>query len=264
MSLLNLKLDVESPLSHVPEEAYHNLCFAKIESVTVEFYEVKQFDDNGAPSASEYAGLTVPRLNIKTKREIMPFSVDTNQRSDTFSFGTINIKDTRTGQLRPKKDVTERVEQEFMHMIHIHNVIRKHTNQEPLDVSILSKYDPFAIVEDRVVQLGEIFEYIAKMFNTVLDDTKKEQYKDIVLCWALIPGGGQSRSKYVLPKYVGKGFVEVFKNQKFKPAISIPPNVIMRLGKLEETDVSQKGNTALNESSVAALNNLGLNFGPNQ
>lgn len=262
MSLLNLKLDVEAPLSHVPEESYHNLCFAKIESVSVETYEVKQFDENNAPSASEYAGLMVPRLNIKTKREVMPFSTDTNQRSDTFSFGTVNIKDTRNGQLRPQKDVTDKVEQDFMHMIHIHNVVRKHTGQEPLDVAILSRFDPFAIAEDRVEQLKEIFEYIAKMFNTVLDATKEEQYKNIVFCWALVPGGGVNRAKYVLPKYVGKGFMEVFKNQQFKPAICIPPNVIMKLGKLEETANTGKGNTALNDSSVAALNNLGLNFGP--
>ena len=257
---LNLKLEVESALTHIPEEAYHNLVIAQIESVTVQEFEVKMLDDNGNPSASEYAGLTVPRLVIKTKRQIMPFSTDKNERSDSFSWGVQTTKDWKTGTLKPQKDVLDRTTYDFMSIIHIHNVLRKHNNTKELDLKVLNEYNPFAVKEDRVAKLKEIYTYIASMFNEKLETTGTEQYKDLVLCWVLIPGGGVNRSKYTIPPYVGSGFVEVFKSQQFKPAISIPTNVVMKLGKLEPKTAPI--NNAIPNASLDALQNLSsLNFG---
>ena len=94
----------------------------------------------------------------------------------------------------------------------------------------LNAFDPFAPIAERIKVLTEVYEYLAEKFNEVSPTTNEVQYKDVPFCWVLIPGG-QFRTQYVLPRYVGKGFVEVFKGLNHKPAIQVPVNVDMTLGK---------------------------------
>lgn len=244
LNLLNLQLDVEKKLNHIPEEAYHMLTLAKITKVEMKTFEVGITDDNGNPSINEFSGLTVPRLSIDTERLVKPWSLDKHHREDTFSWGVHYIKNSTTDTMIPQKDVLQRVSNEFMQILHIHGVLRRHFNIEgqppvvkEIDLKLLNSYNPFCDAKTRVEQLTAIFTHIVEVFNCLVND--KPMFTNIELAWALIPGG-MKRSKYVLPQYVGKGFVEIFKNNTTRPAISISPNVIMKLGELKQTTTNAK------------------------
>ena len=254
--MLNLSLDNEKKLNHLPEELYHNLVLAKITSVHVEEYEIAVIDDNGNPNTSEYAGLKMPRLIIETERIIKPWSIDKNPREQKFSWGVVSIKNNTTGIMLEQKDVIKRVSEQFIQIIHIHSVLRRHYNKATelvpaLDIDAINAFDPFTDAKTRCANMLTIFTDIANKFNVSLNE--KPMFQDIELCWVLIPGGSE-RSMYVIPQYLGKGFVEIFHNEKHNPAISIPPNVIMKLGKLEQKQAKPKANLTDAFSAFDQLN----------
>ena len=256
-NILNLTETVEKEAKHIPEESYHNLVFATIESVGVELYEIKLIDDNGNPSTSEYAGLTVPRLTIKTKRTIMPFSIDKNHRAGTFSWGVHYTKNNKENIALPQKDVIKKVQDEFKQILHICGVIKRHFENYPeLDMKLINSYNPFAPAAERVAKLTEIYNYFASHLSTINPLTSVPYTKDLTLIWVLIPGGNK-RTQWVLPQYVGEGFVEVFKNKETHPIISVPANVVMKLGELtpKATSSATPKSEAANFDAFANLNN---------
>lgn len=229
MSILNLKLEVESKLNLIPEPIYHNLVLARIDKVDVQMYDVADTDENGNPNVGEYAGTKIPRLRFTLKSIILDKSTDKHDRENIESFGVFTTI-SKEGVPFENKIVLQRVTEDFSKIIHIHNVLRKHTNTAPIEIEKLNVFDPFAPIAERIKVLTEVYEYLAEKFNEVSPTTNEVQYKDVPFCWVLIPGG-QFRTQYVLPRYVGKGFVEVFKGLNHKPAIQVPVNVDMTLGK---------------------------------
>ena len=100
--------------------------------------------------------------------------------------------------------------------------------------------------------MTKIYTDICAKFNFALSE--KPIFQDIELAWVLIPGGSE-RSMYVIPQYLGKGFVEIFYNEKHMPAIAVPPNVIMKLGKLEKAQAKPKADLTNAFSAFADLHN---------
>lgn len=230
--MLKLQLDLENKPKLIPEPLYHNLVLAYFTNVQVEEYDVDLQDELGNPNTNEYAGQKVPRLIFTMNNIILNESSDKNERETKESFG-VPTTITKEGTPVDNFTVLKRVTDDFSKIIHIHNVFRRNANTAPIDVEVLNKFNPFATVEDRVKQLKEIFDYVVTCFNTINPTTNLKIYEKVPVCMVFIPGG-INRTQYVFPKYVGTGFVEIFKGLKHKPFISVPVNVDMTLGSKEK------------------------------
>ena len=235
--MLKLQLEIENKPRLVPEPLYHNLVLAYFTNVQVEEYEVATIDEMGNPNTNEYAGQKVSRLIFTMNSLILNNSTDKNERETKESFG-VPTTVTKEGTPVDNFTVLKRVTDDFGKIIHIHNVFRRHANSAPLNVEKLNMFNPFASIAERVAQLKEIFDYILSCFNEINPTTNLKIYEKVPVCMALIPGG-INRTQYVYPKYVGTGFVEIFKSLTHKPLIQVPVNVDMTLG---SKDKDTKGN----------------------
>lgn len=230
--------EVTNKLKFKPVPELNNLSLATVESVEVVMTEVPKVNDKGQESTWEYAGHTLPSLNIKFKQYHGKDATDKADRFFTFRESIIGaIK--KTGDAIADNVLTALYEAMWDRIKHIHDTFAGTPNYKGFGE--LPEINERGKVEDRVKQFTVFFNAIARAFNEgkggkpiyVIEDKP-------VICWLKLLAE-YSEGKYLTnPTFVGEGFIEKFVNG-VPPTIEVKPNetiVLRSKGKAVSGDTS--------------------------
>lgn len=218
---------VESRLGFKPNpDIFNGLCLGHISNITLEEVEISATLENGTPSSWDMAGKKSVNLNVEFKQLVTP--KDNNPRFITLKESIISTKKSNGEPIEPKV-WNNLVTEQFRRLQHIVNVFDKE------GISPISKAIPEELypdyndsVEVRIAKATKLFKHFLK---AIQGDEKAPRYADKLL-WIKVVAKVPEGTYYVIPAFVGKGYLEIFKNN-VAPALELSPSESVVLTKKE-------------------------------
>ena len=210
-----LDTNVESRLGFKPEATIDNgICLGKIISVELKEHDVPKLDDQGVPSAWEFAGLKTTSIEI-TYKQINKVSTDMSERFIT-QRETIVSAGKKDGSAVTVDNWTNMILNQFERLQHIANVLDKGMIK-PLSKKIGAvdlKYDDSA--EIRISKMKKLYEHFYTQITGLPVKVAEGAEAGVprftnVPLWIKVIAESTKGTYYVIPNYVGKGFLEVVK-----------------------------------------------------
>lgn len=213
---------VENTLKFKPRPELNNLCIGKLVKVEILDSEVALYNEAGVESTWEYAGHTIPRLELTFEQN--PTTVDPAKRvyKDTCNvIGSLK----NDGTPIELKTVTSLYESMYARLKHICNAYKHKANysEAVADVNKLA-IDVSAPVEDRIVMFRSFLQY----FVDLLAGKDGKGIYTGTDCWMKLVADYSSGKFLAFPTFVGEGFIEPV-IAKRNPAIEIKPGESVEL-----------------------------------
>lgn len=257
MAKFDVNKTVESLKPFAPEEKYGHMSIAKINSVKVVMTEAKTEDDKGIASTYEYAGCKVPNLVFEFQQVFT--EADAPERFH-FHYEKPVVTLKNDGTLVTDENINILLTQMFDRILHIYKTFSKSPNYKPFVEKEIPEILETAAIDVRLESYTKFFEYIAKCFNEgkaiegkdgkveylpVYKDDKKKS----VLVWLKLIANYPDNKRLVLPNFIGKGFIEVFKASYPKPSIMFEGKETYILKTIN--DSASKGSSAKGGATAA-------------
>ena len=253
---------VEQRLSFKPNpDLYNGLCLATITKVEVEEVDIPATKDDGTPSSWDMAGHKSYQLSVEFKQA----GVD-KDRFITLKESIVGANTKEGAALEPKV-WNNLVTEQFKRLQHIVNVLdgdNLGTKSKAVAESLYPDYSDS--VEARIAKAKKLFTHFAEM---IVGKGEKPRY-DGVTFWIKIVTKVPEQTYYVIPTYVGTGYLEVFHNN-VAPSLELTPSDSIVLKKKDEKkteakpDMNHKDVDAKPEAAASAadpeelLRRLGVN-----
>ena len=205
-----------------PRPELGNLCTGKLIKVEIVEHLIPKFSEEGIENTWEYAGFTVPSLELTFKQTAT--TADPRERLYKQEYKVITSVD-KSGVDVDLKVVTNLYTSMFAHVKHICNAYKGLANYSEAVANINAiVIDPTASVEARIVNFKGFLEYFAAL---LAGKDGKGVYQTIEL-WLKLVADYRTAKFLAFPTFVGEGFVERI-IAKQNPAIEIKPNESIEL-----------------------------------
>jgi len=213
---------VENTLKFKPRPELGNLCTGKLIKVEIVEHLIPKFSEEGIESTWEYAGFTVPALELTFKQTST--TADPKERIYKHEYKVITSVDKQGVDLDPKMVIKFYTDM-YAHIKHICNAFKGTANYSEA-VADFSKVqiDPTASVEKRIVNFKVFLEYFVALLG---GKDGKGVYTTIEL-WIKLVADYRTAKFLAFPSFVGEGFVERL-IAKQNPSIEIKPNESVEL-----------------------------------
>lgn len=261
ISFGQLDANVESRQGFKPNPMlYNGLCIGTITKCEIEEHEVPKQLADGTPSSWDMAGFKTYQLVIEFKQVLE--NKDKTERYITLRETIVSSK-KNTGE-----DVTPKVwyslqKAQFDRLQHIVNALDKgklgkaSTNIKDLDLEYADT------PEVRIAKVKKFFEH----FVTQINGTDKTKRWEGAKFWMRVVSEPTKGTYYVIPSFVGKGFIEVL-NVNSEPSIELAVNDSIELKKKDsknmnvanakDVDAVQNNAPVQGKSASDVLKNLGI------
>lgn len=229
VSFGSLGTNVETRQGFKPDpNLYKGLCLSTITKCEIEEHEIPKQLEDGTPSAWDFAGHKTYTLIIEFKQFLG--SKDKADRFVTLRETIVSSK-KNTGEAVNPKVWNSLVISQYERLQHIVNALDK-AGVTPKSVGIkdldISYEDE---VEVRIAKTKKFFEHFVKQIK---GKEEKPKYEGIKF-WLRVIAEPTRGTYYVIPAFVGKGFIEVFRTNE-EPTIELGVNDSIVLKKKATTE----------------------------
>jgi len=261
ISFGQLETAVESRQGFKPNaNLYGGLCIGTITKCEIEEHEVPKQLPDGTPSSWDFAGLKTYQLVIEFKQVLE--AKDNTERFITLRETIVSSKKNTGEEIAPKVWHSLQKSQ-YDRLQHIVNALDKaklgtmSTNIKDIDIEFNDA------PEVRITKLKKFFEHFVKQINGKDAKPRWEGAK----FWMRVVTDTVRGTYYVIPSFVGKGFIEVL-NANLAPTIELAVNDSIELKKKQDKNMNanSKDADAVKEAPVQGqsandvLKNLGINI----
>jgi len=228
---------VENTLKFKPRPELNNLCTGKLIKVEIVEHLIPAFSEEGIENTWEYAGHTVPALELMFKQTAT--KSDPKERIYKHEYKVITSVDKQGIEVDPKV-VVKLYTDMFAHLKHICNAFKGTSNYSEA-VADINKIviDPTVSVAERIVNFKAFLGYFAALLG---GKDGKGVYQTIEL-WLKLVADYRTAKFLGFPTYVGEGFVERIIPQQ-NPSIEIKPNESIELVAAKPKSKGAKGAAA--------------------
>ena len=219
---------VENTLKFKPRPELNNLCVGKLVKVELLESEIAQYNEAGIESTWEYAGHTIPRLELTFMQT--PSNTDPRERIYKQEYKVIGSLKNDGSEI-DSKTVKSLYESMYAHLKHIANAYKTKANysEAVADVNLLA-IDISAPVETRIVMFKNFLQYFVNLFA---GKDGKGIYTNAE-CWMKLVADYSSGKFLAFPTFVGEGFIElVVKGRN--------PGIELKASETIELTASKKG-----------------------
>jgi hypothetical protein len=229
----NQEESVVKDLQFEPNPNTHNLVICGLVSVTYSERKVEEVDANNNPNTSEYAGKTLPSLELVFKS--FP-AANTNERVRVLRvIEQMPYTIKKDGSPIAKKTVDDNVYNMYGRLKHIYDAYAAEPNFAPL--AKLPEIDMEASIEKRIDQFSKFFKVFADCFNKGKDGVKPTylQVNNLpVKMWLKVLPDWGTKAWYTIPGFVKDGFIERLvmdgvRKVPFTPNIKVKPSETLEL-----------------------------------
>lgn len=217
---------VESRLSFKPDvNLYGGLSIGKLLKVEVSEHEVSTSKEDGTPSSWEFAGMVLPNLVFEYEQVLGAKDPAKRYLVHTETIPATTDSNGTPIDLKLWSDLTTNLFKRLQHILNVMNDGELAPVDTKMKLPKISFSDP---KEKRVADMKTLFTEFARLYNAK-NAEGKVRYADAKF-WMAVIAAPKTGNYYVLPSYVGKGYLEVFK-QNVAPTIEIPNNATVELTK---------------------------------
>lgn len=216
--------NVENKLKFKPRLEDGNLCIGRLVSAEVVMRKQEVNDKNGLPSTWEYAGCTIPNLELTFIQE--PTNTDPAERvyKETFSIFT-NV--TKAGEAVDRATILSKYQEDYKKLRHIANAFTTMANYDK--TAVIADLNPFSEdVNARIESVTKYYQSWANLFQG--KDGKGFSGQKCRMKLIASPTG----TYLCFPRFVGEGFIEKFIAER-KATIELKPSESVELVKKEAT-----------------------------
>jgi len=211
----DLDTNVESRLGFKPDENVNGgICMGEIVSVKLTEHDIPKQDETGTPSAWEFAGLKTISLDIEYKQA----NNITTDKSERFVVQreTIVSAGTKDGGKLEMSSWADMTMNQFKRLQHIANTL-DNGKLSPLSKKLGAidyKYEDTP--EVRISKMKKIFEHFYTQITGLPvkpkegEEVGKPRFEKVAM-WIKVVRDGRNGTYYVIPAFIGKGFLEVMK-----------------------------------------------------
>lgn len=267
-SFSGIETKVETKQSFKPDATINKgLCIGKLVGIRIDKNEISKFNGDGTPSGWDMAGYTSPNL-ILTFKQVNNNNKDTAERILELRETVISTKKSNGESIAAKVwyDLIANMFKRLQHIVNAFDDAKLQPLSSEKDLRKLPDFDYNDSVEVRIEKFTKFFEHFYKQISGISKEGDTFKFNDIP-CWMRVVAS-PSRDYYMLPSYVGKGFIEVVK-AGVSPVIEIAINDELELvkkdksGKSPMKDLNKKDVDAdspvQGENASEVLKNLGIN-----
>ena len=222
---------VEQRLGFKPNPSlYNGLCLATMTKCEIEEVDIPATKDDGTPSSWDMAGHKSYQVIVEFKQ----FGSD----KDRF----ITLKETIVGTNKADgspiepKTWNSLVMEQYKRLQHIVNVLDNAnigTKSKAVAESLYPDYSDS--VEARIAKAKKLFTHFVEMIS---GKGEKPRYEGVTF-WLKVITKVPEETYYVIPTFVGKGYLEVFSNN-VAPSLELQPNESIVLKKKDDKKVEAK------------------------
>ena len=244
ISFGSLETAVESRQGFKPNPlVYGGLCLGVITKCEIEEHEVPKQLEDGTPSSWDMAGHKTYQLIIEFKQVVD--AKDITDRFITLRETIVSSKKSNGESIAPKV-WNSLVMAQYGRLQHIVNALDKakvspmSTNIKDVDI----EYDDSP--EVRIAKTKKFFDHFLKQIK---GKAEKPRYEGVTF-WMRVVAEATKGNYYVIPAFVGKGFIEVF-NANVAPTIELAVNDSIELQKKgSKPNMNAKDTDAVKEAPV--------------
>ena len=237
------EVQVEQRLSFKPNaDLYNGLCLANIVKVEMEEVDIPATKDDGTPSSWDMAGHKSYQLVVEFKQH------GTDKERFLTLKETIVGANTREGVAIEPKTWNSLVTEQFRRLQHIVNVLDNAnlgTKSKAVAESLYPDYSDS--VEARIAKAKKLFTHFTEM---ITGKGEKARYAGVTF-WLKVITKVPEQTYYVVPNFVGKGYLEVFANN-VAPSLELSPNESIVLKKKDDKKAEAKPDMNHKDSDAVA------------
>lgn len=253
---LDFSVSVSKKPKFEPLSAYHDLCLGTLTKVEVVERTINSVNAKGDESSYEFAGKTIPELKL-TFENYKIAGIDEVDREFVKTYSPITWDNDADDKKQENiKGVYDGMNVQLIHLVQYFTSIIKNPAKP-----IVPIVNPSAPTDIRLEAFKKYFTGFANWFNT--GRSGKPVYQDgngkpIVLIIKLVAvtksgNGGKQYKVLDFPRFVGEGFIEVFKSIKQIPGIKIKPGESV---KLEKVVLGAQNNVGTADQSIVNADDL--------
>lgn len=264
-----LDTKVEQRLGFKPDpNLYGGLSLGKILSITLEDTEVSLTNQDGTPSSWEFAGCKLPNIVIEFEQVVGPKDPAKRYITVRESITSTTDKNGTPVEIKLWADLTMNLFKRLQHYVNVFN----EGNLAPIDSKMALPKIAFSDAkEKRIADMRKMFAEYVRVLTAKRADGKA-RFEGITF-WMAVIADPKSGTYFRLPDFVGKGYLEVFK-QNTPPTIEIPNSASVVLTKktdkkepaakanmnYQDADAVQRGTVSADATADDILKQMGVSM----